>query len=68
MRSRGLRGLLALSPAQERTWDAFHRCAPSGAVLDQRRIEGSFTFRTVSVADTQTIRRCMGRAGYRFDA
>ena len=64
---RNFRTLLSLSVPQQRTWEAFRRCAPSGAVLDQLRVDGSFTFRTESVHDTQTIKRCMSRVGYRFD-
>ena len=63
----GLPGLLALTVAQQRTWDAFRRCAPPGTVLDQLRVDGSFTFRSESTYDTQTVSRCMSRVGYRFD-
>jgi hypothetical protein len=56
-----------LSASQERTWEAFRRCAPSGAVLDQLRVDGSFTYRTESIHDTQTIKRCMSQVGYQFD-
>lgn len=63
----GLTGLLALTVAQQRTWDAFRRCAPPGTVLDQLRVDGSFTFRSESTYDTQTVSRCMSRVGYRFD-
>jgi hypothetical protein len=63
----GIRTLLTLTVAQARTWDAFRRCAPSGAILDQVRVDGSFTFRTESVHDTQTIKHCMSQVGYRFD-
>jgi hypothetical protein len=64
---RVLRATLTLTVAQRGTWDAFRRCAPSGATLDQLRVDGSFTFRTESVHDAQTVQRCMSRAGYRFD-
>ena len=65
--ARGLRALLTLSVPQQRTWEAFRRCAPSGAILDQLRVDGSFTFRTESVHDTQTMKYCMTEVGYRFD-
>lgn len=63
----GLRALLTVTVAQRRTWDGFRRCAPSGAILDQLRVDGSFTFRTESVYDAQMVKHCMSRAGYRFD-
>jgi hypothetical protein len=63
----GLRTILTLTVAQHRTWDAFRRCAPAGAILEQLRVDGSFTFRTESVSDSQTIKQCMSRVGYRFD-
>jgi hypothetical protein len=40
---RGLRGLLTVTGSKSRTWDAFRRCAPSGAILDRLRLDGSFT-------------------------
>ena len=64
---RDLRAMLTLTVAQRGTWDAFRRCAPSGTILDQLRVDGSFTFRTESVHDAQTVRQCMSRVGYRFD-
>ena len=63
----GLRALLTLTVAQQRTWETFRRCAPSGTLLDQLRVDGSFTYRSESVHDTQTITRCMSQVGYRFD-
>jgi hypothetical protein len=36
-------------------------------MLDQLRVDGSFTFRAESVNDTQTVKQCMSRVGYRFD-
>ena len=63
----GLRAMLTLTVAQRGTWDAFRRCAPSGAILDQLRVDGSFTFRTESVHDAQTVQQCMSQVGYRFD-
>jgi hypothetical protein len=63
----GLRALLTVTVAQRRTWDAFRRCAASGAILDQLRVDGSFTFRTESVYDAQTLKQCMSLVGYRFD-
>jgi hypothetical protein len=63
----GLRTILTLTVAQQCTWDAFRRCAPAGAILEQLRVDGSFTFRTESVSDSQTIKQCMSRVGYRFD-
>jgi hypothetical protein len=62
-----VRGLLTLTAAQRRTWDAFRQCASAGTNLDQLRPDGSFTFRTESVSDAQTLKRCMSGVGYRFD-
>jgi hypothetical protein len=63
----GARALLTLSVAQGRTWEAFQRCAPSGAILEQLRVDGSFTFRTESIHDTYTMKHCMSQVGYTFD-
>jgi len=56
-----------LTRAQERTWDAFGQCATSGAMLDQLRVDGSFTFQSATQADARTTKDCMSRIGYRFD-
>jgi hypothetical protein len=56
-----------LTRAQERTWDAFAQCATSGAMLDQLRIDGSFTFQSNTQSDARAIKDCMTRTGYRFD-
>lgn len=61
------RALLTQPIAQQRTWDTFKRCAPSGAILEQLRVDGSFTFRTESVYEARTTKTCMARLGYRFD-
>jgi hypothetical protein len=53
--------------AQERTWDAFHQCATRGAMLDQLRFDGSFTFEAGSRSDVLAIQSCMSRIGYNFD-
>jgi len=53
--------------AQERTWDAFHQCATRGAMLDQLRFDGSFTFDAGSRSDVIAIHSCMSRIGYNFD-
>jgi hypothetical protein len=53
--------------AQERTWDAFHQCATRGAVLDQLRFDGSFTFEAASRSDVYAIESCMTRMGFSFD-
>ncbi|SRR5712691_11588742 len=53
--------------AQERTWDAFHQCATRGAMLDQLRFDGSFTFEAGSRSDVIAIQSCMSRIGYNFD-
>ena len=53
--------------AQERTWDAFHQCATRGAMLDQLRFDGSFTFDAGSRSDVIAIQSCMSRIGYNFD-
>src|SRR2546426_5069070 len=44
--------------AQERTWDAFHQCATRGAVLDQLRFDGSFTFEAGSRTAPDGLERC----------
>ena len=60
--------MLTLTVAQRGTWDAFRRCAPSGTILDELRVDGSFTFRTESVHDAQTVQAVhVPRGGYRFD-
>ena len=56
-----------LTLAQERTWDAFHQCATRGAVIDQLRYDGSFTFEATDRSDVLRIQSCMTRVGYRFD-
>jgi hypothetical protein len=56
-----------LTLAQERTWDAFHECATRGAMIDQLRYDGSFTFEATNRSDVLTIQSCMTRIGYRFD-
>jgi hypothetical protein len=53
--------------AQERTWDAFHQCATRGAVLDQLRFDGSFTFDAGSRTDVLAIESCMTQLGFNFD-
>jgi hypothetical protein len=55
-----------LTEAQERTWDTFQRCASNGAMLDELRVDGSFTFQATRQSDVRTIKDCMTRAGYRF--
>jgi len=59
--------LIGLTPAQERTWDAFRSCAPNGAFVDQLRPDGSFTFQATLQSDVHTIKSCMTRVGYRFE-
>ena len=56
-----------MTVAQERTWDAFHQCATRGAMLDQLRFDGSFTFEAGSRSDVIAIQSCMSRIGYNFD-
>src|SRR6266850_1903745 len=51
--------LIGLTPAQERTWDAFRSCAPNGAFVDQLRPDGSFTFQATLQSDVHTIKSCM---------
>lgn len=55
-----------LTRAQERTWDAFGQCATRGAMIDQLRVDGSFTFQSTTQSDARTIKDCMTRIGYRF--
>ena len=55
-----------LTEAQERTWDTFQRCASNGAMLDELRVDESFTFQATRQSDVRTIKDCMTRAGYRF--
>ncbi len=67
-RQHGLPGLLAMTVAQQADVGRVPAAArPSGTVLDQLRVDGSFTFRSESPYDTQTVSRCMSRGGYRFD-
>jgi hypothetical protein len=61
------RSLFRLTIAQERTWDAFRKCAPDSAFLDQLRPDGSFTFQALTRFDVNKIQNCMRMAGYRFD-
>jgi len=61
------RAVLTRSIAQPRTWETFRRGAPSGAILEQPRVDGSFTFRTESVYEAQTTKASMAHLGYRFD-
>jgi hypothetical protein len=56
-----------MTVAQERTWDAFHQCATRGAMLDQLRFDGSFTFEAGSQSDVYAIEGCMTRLGFNFD-
>jgi hypothetical protein len=56
-----------MTPAQERTWDTFRACAPNGALIDQLRIDGSFTFQATRQSDARAIKTCMTRIGYRFE-
>jgi hypothetical protein len=56
-----------MTPAQERTWDTFRTCAPNGALLDELRVDGSFTFQATLQSDVRAIKTCMTRIGYRFD-
>jgi len=56
-----------MTPAQERTWDTFRACAPNGALIDQLRVDGSFTFQATLQSDVHAIKTCMTRIGYRFD-
>src|SRR6266540_1707058 len=60
-------GAPGLTLAQARTLDSFHQCATRGAVIDQLRVDGSFTFEATNGADVNTIQNCMTRIGYRFD-
>jgi hypothetical protein len=53
--------------AQERTWDAFHQCATRGAVLNQLRFDGSFTFEAGTRSDVYAIESCMTQLGFNFD-
>jgi hypothetical protein len=55
-----------LTRAQERTWDAFGQCATRGAMIDQLRVDGSFTFQSTTQSDARTTKDCMTRIGYRF--
>jgi hypothetical protein len=57
----------ALTRAQERTWDAFGQCATNGTMIDQLRVDGSFTFQSNTQSDARTTKDCMTRLGYRFD-
>jgi hypothetical protein len=36
-------------------------------LLDQLRLDGSFTFQATLQSDVHTIKRCMTQMGYRFD-
>ena len=56
-----------MTPAQERTWDTFRTCAPNGALIDELRVDGSFTFQATLQSDVRAIKTCMTRIGYRFD-
>ena len=56
-----------LAPPQERTWDAFRRCARNGAVIEQLRVDGSFTFQAPSQSDAREIESCMAPLGYGFE-
>jgi hypothetical protein len=57
-----------LAPAQERTLDAFRTCdRRSGALIDQLRVDGSFTFQAPTQADARDIETCMMRLGYGFE-
>jgi hypothetical protein len=66
-RSSRWRALLTQPIAHQQTWDTFRRCAPSGAILEPVRVDGSFTFRTESVYGAQTTKGCMAHLGYHFD-
>jgi hypothetical protein len=56
-----------LAPPQQRTWDAFRRCARNGAVIEQLRVDGSFTFQAPTQSDARGIEDCMVRLGYGFE-
>lgn len=56
-----------LTRDQERTWDVFGHCATRGSMIDQLRVDGSFTFQSNTQSDARTTRHCMMRMGYRFD-
>jgi hypothetical protein len=64
---RGPQSSGGLTRAQERTWDAFGQCATRGAMIDQLRVDGSFTFQANSQSDARTTKECMTRIGYRFE-
>ena len=55
-----------LAPAQQRTLDAFRQCAGGGSVIDQLRLDGSFTFQAPTQSDARRIEQCMGHLGYAF--
>jgi hypothetical protein len=56
-----------LAPAQELTQDAFRTCDRSGALIDQLRVDGSFTFQAPTQADARDLETCMMRLGYGFE-
>jgi hypothetical protein len=50
-----------MTPAQQRTWDAFHKCAAFTPTvrLDYIREDGSYHYRYLSEADHNSMRDCM---------
>ncbi len=36
-------------------------------MIDQLRVNGSFTFQATMLSDVRAIKSCMTRMGYRFD-
>lgn len=56
-----------LAPPQQSTWDAFRKCARNGGVIEQLRVDGSFTFQAPTQSDAREIESCMAPLGYGFE-
>jgi hypothetical protein len=60
----GLAGCAAtpkLTPAQERTWDAFHKCSPYARTVNllEVREDGSYRYSYVSEGENASFKECM---------
>ena len=59
----GCAGMTKMTPAQERTWDAFHKCSPYAPTVNLLGIreDGTYRYSYVSEGDNASFKRCMQR-------